>query len=263
MGDAKRPVVGTLDIETSPLQGHVFGLFDQNIGLSQVGQEWAILSFCWKPLGGGKRNYVYHDNSQSASPLDDRELCQKLWDILNEADFVIAQNGVGFDLKKISARMLMHGMRPFSPVRVLDTLIMARRIARFTSNKLEWLSRYLSSTPKDRHAEFPGAELQIECMRGNPRAWACNKRYNIKDVLATEDVYLRLAPWDRQHPNFGTYLDTTEPVCKVCLSSNVVEDGLHYTNVSSYKRYRCSKCGAFSRGQKMQTPKEKRERTLR
>lgn len=194
------PKIGTIDIETAPIEGRTWGLFDQTIGLNQIVQEWAILSFCFIPLRGRAKDVIYVDTSNKEDPRNDYELCAKLWEILHEYDMLITQNGKRFDLKKIRARLILHGFPPPSPVRVIDTLLMARQVAAFTSNKLEWLSEWLTNTKKSAHNQFPGFLLWSECLAGNPRAWAAMKKYNIRDVISTAKVYLRLRPWISGHP---------------------------------------------------------------
>jgi hypothetical protein len=254
--------IGTIDIETAPLEGHVWGLFDQNVGLNQIKTEWSILSYCFKPLGGSKRSLVYEDNSTASDPRDDRKLLDGLWSILHEYDFLVAQNGKRFDMRKIRARMVLAGMRPPSPVKVLDTMLMARQVGAFTSNKLEWLSQYLSTVPKSKHKEFPGFELWAECLKGNPRAWASMRKYNIPDVLSTEEVYLKLRPWVEGHPNVAVY-DTNEGMqCPRCGSNQLNPDGFSYTNVGKYNRYHCVACDGWSRDRYTVNSKIKRKGLL-
>lgn len=236
------------DIETAPIVGNTWGLWDQTIGLNQIEQEWAILSFAAKPLGGSKRQTIYVDTFDKADKRDDFDLCTKLHALLDEYDFVIAQNGKRFDLRKIRARLIMHGFQPHSPVKVIDTLLMAKQVAAFTSNKLEWLSEHLTNTPKEKHKNFPGFELWREFLRGNPKARTAMRKYNIRDIDALEQVYLKLRPWVNDHPNVNVYHDDNAEVrCKVCSSPNVEKRGYAYTNVGQYHRYRCSDCGAWSR----------------
>ena len=241
------PKIGTIDIETAPIEGRTWGLFDQTIGLNQIVQEWAILSFCFIPLHGTAKDVVYVDTSNKEDPREDYELCAKLWEILHEYDMLIAQNGKRFDMKKIRARLILHGFPPPSPTRVIDTMLMARQVAAFTSNKLEWLSEWLTNTKKSTHDQFPGFMLWAECLAGNPRAWAAMKKYNIRDVISTAKVYLRLRPWISGHPNVVAYSEDTTPACPVCASKKLVENGFTYTNVSKYQRYQCGGCGAWSR----------------
>lgn len=241
------PKINTADIETAPVRAHVWGLFDQNVGINQIDTEWSILSVASKPLGGKRKDIVYVDTSDKADPRDDYELCGHLWELLNESDFIVAQNGKRFDLRKIKARLILHGFPPPSPVKVLDTMLMARQVAAFTSNKLEWLSEYLSNVKKSKHKEFPGFELWAECLKGNPAAWRAMKRYNIPDIESCEQVYMRLRPWVVGHPNVAIYNDNEEPACPVCASTKIAREGFSYTNVGKYHRYHCGNCGAWSR----------------
>lgn len=241
------PKIGLIDIETAPIEARVWGLFDQNVGLNQITTEWAIISFCLKPLGGNRKSIVYLDNSAKADPRDDYELCGALWQALHEYDMLIAQNGKRFDMRKIRARLIMHGFPPPSPCKVIDTMLMARQVAAFTSNKLEWLATYLSKIPKSAHKEFPGFELWSECLAGNPRAWAAMRKYNIPDVLSMEEVYLKLRPWVVGHPNVVVYNDDESMACPVCGHKHLKQDGHAHTNVGKYLRYLCGGCGAWSR----------------
>lgn len=256
------PRIGLIDIETAPIEAHVWGLFDQNVGLNQIKAEWAVLSFCYMPLNGSKKDIEYADNSERADPRDDYLLCARLWEILHENDFLIAQNGKRFDLRKIRARLIMHGFPPPSPVKVIDTMLMARSVAAFTSNKLEWLSTYLADQQKSKHKDFPGFELWKECLAGNPKAWRSMKRYNIPDVTSMRDVYLRLRPWVSNHPNLAVYTDDNTLACPVCGSPDVEESGFTFTNVGKYQRYLCSGCGAWSRSRYTLNSKEKRKALL-
>jgi hypothetical protein len=122
-------------------------------------------------------------------------------------------------------------------------------VAAFTSNKLEWLATYLSKVPKQKHRDFPGHELWMECMKGNPKAWVAMRKYNIPDILACEQVYLRLRPWAGGHPNIVTYSDDETPACPVCASTKLQQKGFSHTNVGKYPRFQCQapKCGAWSR----------------
>jgi hypothetical protein len=256
------PRIGLIDIETAPIQANVWGLFDQNVGLNQINLEWAIISFCYMPLNGKRSDLIYMDTSAKADPRDDYELCGKLWEIMHENDFLIAQNGKRFDLRKIRARLIMHGFPPPSPVKVLDTMLMARSVAAFTSNKLEWLTTYLSKQQKSKHKDFPGFELWKECLAGNPKAWASMRKYNIPDVTTMKDVYLRLRPWVANHPNLAVYSDDEKLACPVCASHKVEENGYTFTNVGKYQRYLCAACGAWSRSRYTLNSKDKRKALL-
>lgn len=254
-----QPKIGLIDIETAPIDASVWALFDQNVGLNQINCEWSILSYTLKPLGGPRKSIVYSDTQ--GDPRNDRAICHELWHIMHDYDFLIAQNGKRFDMRKIRARLIMHGMQPHAPVACIDTMLMARQVASFTSNKLEWLSTYFSSVQKRKHKDFPGFELWRECLADNPKAWRSMRLYNIDDVVSMEEVYLKLRPWVSGHPNVAVFNDTEELACPRCGSHDVVHDGFKHTSVSKYKRYRCNSCGGWSHDRYTVNSKAKR-RTL-
>ena len=238
------PRVLLIDIETSPITGYVWGLFKQNVGLNQIKAEWNILSFCAKWLG--EPEIIYDDVRDH--PADDSTLLQQLWDLLNEADLVICQNGKRFDVPKIQARLIMAGYLPPSPFKVVDTMLMAKQQFGFTSKKLEWMTTYLTETKKDKHAKFPGFELWSECLKGNPDAWDEMREYNIPDVTSMEELYLKLRPWYVGHPNVAIYCNSEQAACPKCGSHDVQQDGWTYTQSGKYERYHCGNCGGWSRG---------------
>lgn len=254
----------TFDVETSPVEAYVWGLWDQNIPIDFVKTDWTILSWAAKWLG--KREVIYQDagGRGTAKVRDDKPILQGIRDLLDEADIVVAQNGRRFDVKKVNARLIEHGIAPPSPYRVVDTLLVAKKYFAFTSQKLAWTSQRLTDTPKDKHKKFPGFELWQECLKDNPIAWAEMKKYNIKDVIATEKVYLKLRPWIEQHPNLGVYDESERPVCPKCGSDKVVRGGQRVSikQQGTYNRYVCKGCGGWSRGKVMQLPLGKRRSLL-
>lgn len=249
-----RPRVLLLDIETAPITAYVWSLWKQNVGLNQIKEEWNILSFCAKWLGEPK---IIYDDARH-DPSDDSHLVKQLWDLLDEADIVIAQNGKRFDVPKIQARFLLQGYYPPSPFKVIDTMLMARQQFGFTSNRLEWLTDKLCSTKKSKHNEFPGFELWAECLKGNMDAWDAMRDYNIPDVTSMEELYLILRPWYVGHPNVAIYNDNDVPACPKCGSENIKQKGWTYTQAGKYERMHCSSCKGWSRGRYTKNTMEQR-----
>jgi hypothetical protein len=239
----------TLDIETAPLQSYHWGMWQQNINLSSIQDEWTILSFSAKWLHEPAKKIIYRDTGGRGPDKvrDDLDLLKDLWDILNEADIVITQNGISFDIKKINSRMLMNNFPPYSPIKTIDTKVVAKKHFSFTSNKLQWMSEHLTRTKKSEHKSFPGFELWSECLKDNPRAWAEMKKYNCIDTLSTEELYLKMRPWIEGHPSISNYSDKETIACPKCDSNNVVLRGYCTTQTGKYKRYVCKDCGGWSR----------------
>lgn len=239
------PRIAVLDIETSPIQSRHWSLWQQNISLSQIMDEWTVLSFCNKWLG--EKAIEYKDTAGRDDIRDDSELLARLWEILDEADFVVAQNGKKFDLKKIKARMVMAGLPPFSPIIVIDTLLIAKAEFGFTSNKLEWMTQHLTKAKKLKHKAFPGFDLWNACLDDDPKAWAEMKKYNIMDVVSLEELYLVLRGWATGHPNVAAFFPGEEARCPKCGSTKLTEKGRAHTQVGEYKRFLCGGCGGYSR----------------
>ena len=256
------PRIATLDIETTPILAYVWGLFKQFVGLNQIVADWSILSFSYKWLGE-KRVTHYNTGGRGVKNVrDDSQLLKLLWKVLDEADIIVAQNGVKFDVKKINARFIESGMPPPTPYKVIDTLLEAKKIAAFTSNRLAWLSEILTDVPKSEHKKFPGIELWTESLADNPLAWAEMKKYNNIDVVATEQVYLKLRPYIIGHPNVATYNDDTAIQCPKCGSKKVQMRGKALTQTGEYKRFKCGGCGGWARSRYTSNTAEKRAALL-
>ena len=251
-----------LDIETAPILGNVWSIWQQNVGLNQIERDWYILSFGAKWLGEDR--VIYHDQQRAKDIEDDSALLRKLWKLLDEADIVVAHNGKSFDLKKINARMVLAGMQPYSPVKVVDTLIVAKARFKFTSNKLEYLADKLNTKYKKLpHSKFPGFALWKAVMSGNKEAWAEMRLYNEHDVLSLEELYLILRPWDGRHPNVDVYDDEHEgEACPNCGGYHLQKRGFFRTNIGKYQRYRCNDCGSWPHGRTPINTKAKRKGLL-
>jgi len=240
-----------IDIETAPKIAYVWKFWQENISAKQVKQHGHIMSFAAKWLGDGE--IIYQENRKE----DDRLIVSRLCELLDQADFAVAHNGEKFDFKQIRARAVVHGLKPPSPFKIIDTYKIAKKEFGFPSNSLEYLTGVLGcKVKKDGHAKFPGFELWLECLRGNDAAWAEMKDYNIKDVIALEELYLKLRPWYTAHPSLAVFSEETEkPVCPKCGKTHMQYRGYAYTNTGKYHRLQCQDCGGWSRTRYTLLPK--------
>jgi DNA polymerase elongation subunit (family B) len=230
------PKILIIDIETAPMEVFAWGLYDQNIALNQIKKDWSILSWAAKWLGDKK--VIQEDIEQ----YNEQHILLKLRNLLDEADIVIGQNSKQFDVKKINARLLHYGIRPPSSYQQIDTKLVAKKYFAFTSNSLEYMSdKFNKKFKKLKHKKFPGMELWTECLKGNKKAWKAMREYNIFDVLATEELYKKLQPWDKSI-NFNVYYGKDSAIC-ACGSEEFSKNGYAYTANGKYQRYECKKCG--------------------
>jgi uncharacterized protein YprB with RNaseH-like and TPR domain len=248
------PKVLFLDIETAPMLGYVWSLWDNNVGLNQLESDWYVLAWAAKWLGSKK--IIYMDQRDSKDIEDDKKILKELWKLIDEADILVTHNGKQFDEKKINSRFILHGFKPPSSYKHIDTCELAKRKFGFTSNKLEYLSCKLCKNKKGSHKRYPGFDLWKACLKGDNKAWAEMKKYNKLDVITLEQLYDKLIPWDSTI-NFNLYNESEENVCK-CGCTEFAKNGYAYTQVSKFQRYKCKQCGAEVRGRVNLFSKEKR-----
>ena len=139
-----------LDIETAPNIAYVWGAWKQNVGQKQWVQKGHIMSIAWKWLNDDGIYYI--ENRKS----NDKKLVTKVYELLDEADIVVAHNGQKFDLPVIIGRGVVHGLKPPSPYYVVDTLLTARKELRLVANSLANLCEELDLPRKDDHKKYPG-----------------------------------------------------------------------------------------------------------
>jgi hypothetical protein len=246
--------IATADIETSPLESYTWGLWDQNIGLEQIKVDWSILAYCFKWLDDPKPIYADTGGRGAEKVRDDSCLLMGLWQLLDDCDILVVQNGARFDVPKINSRLFAGGYSPYSPIRIIDTLTVNKRYFGHTSNKLAWVSKYTDQQKLD-HRKYPGFELWKACLADDPKAWREMRRYNIADVVSTEQLYLKQRPWITNHPNLNVYRETVSD-CPKCGSHSMQRRGIAVTNTGKYSRYQCMGCGGWSRGKTKITQSE-------
>lgn len=253
-----KPKVLIFDIETAPMLGYVWGLWDNNVALNQVYSDWHIISWSAKWLGDSPSKIIYQDQRKAKTIEDDSNLLKGIWKLLDEADIVITQNGKNFDQKKLQARFVLSGMKPPSSYKHIDTFVIAKKHFAFTSNKLEYMSDKLCIKYKKlKTKQYQGFDLWKACLRGDLRAWKEMEKYNKHDVLALEELYTKLIPWDSSI-NFDVYDDSVVTTCPCGSNAELIKYGFAYTSVSKFQRYQCTKCGAETRGRKNLFSKDKK-----
>jgi len=250
-----------LDIETAPIKAYVWGLFKQNVGLNMIDRDSYMLS--WSAMWLGDKEVMSDSlpehKSYVFSASNDRHIVESVWRLLDEADIVVAHNGKGFDIPKINARFLQHGIAPPSPYKIVDTLKTARSAFKLTSNKLDYLAQYLGVGKK---MSTGGFELWEGCMNSDPKSWKKMVKYNKRDVLILEKVYKKLRPWIRPHPNLALYDDKIGRVCPTCGGHHIQKRGNYMTTTGRYQRYQCMNCMTWSRERTHNQTPEKRKALL-
>lgn len=244
-----------IDIETSPNVADVWGLFNQNVGLSQLRESQRIIGVGYRWRGGGKAKWV-GEYDRETGLLSNRigmlKLVHRLYD---EADVVVTYNGDSFDHKHLNAEWVVEGMPPPSPVQSLDLFKVVKKNFRFPSKKLAYVADRLVGDTKIangghvlwRHCLDP--DVDAERRR---RAWGLMSRYCRQDVDLLEPLHDVLEPWLSGSVNFALLNGpSAELGCPKCGSRELVKRGFAYSATRAYQRYRCKGCKGWSKGSKM------------
>lgn len=232
-----------IDIETSPTEAFVWGLWKQNVAINQIIEDYYILSYSCKWL---LESDIYSSvlTPQEAIMKDDSRLVNELWKFLDSADIIIAYNGIYFDVKVMNTRFLLYGLKPTSTYQVIDPLVICKNQFRFISNKLDYVLHYMGLEGKRKHEGF---EMWSKCIHGDADALREIELYNRADVTGLEDLYMLLRPWIKPHPNIGLFIDDKVTVCPTCGSSKLSFNGYYHTPMNRYEEFRCEDCGAIGR----------------
>lgn len=238
----KKPRILLVDLETSPILGWAWDGWETT--LLEIEQDSRILCFSYKWLGDKKVQNVsiwQFKKKLNRFNLDDWPVVEKLWNLFNEADVIVAQNGNKFDIKVANTRFLYHGLTPPSEHKDVDTLVIARRYFKMSFNSLDHLCRFLKIPRK---ADPGSKKTWFDCMDGKAEAWHRMISYNNKDVVCLDGVYNRMKGWYKAHPNLT--LLTRNFTCPTCTSRNLKKDGFRFNRTGKYQRWVCRDCGAWA-----------------
>lgn len=232
------------DTETAANKAYVWGKYQQDV--IAYDQEWYMLCFSYKWLGEKKTNVVSLPDfpGYQKDLSNDKKLVTSLWNLLNEADIAIGHNSAKFDHRKANARFAFHGLPPHSPVRIIDTLQIARRHFAFNCNRLDSLGELLGLGRKVPHKGF---DLWKGCMSGDTASWKTMVKYAKGDVDLLEKIYLRLRPYSEDSVHVGLFEENPLGKCPCCGSANLIKRGYRVASTRVYKQYVCKDCGRWSR----------------
>ncbi len=239
----QEPKILTFDIETTPIEAYTWGpKWETN--LIQVQEESRILSYSAKWLNGkhitkGWPNYKGYKKGVK----DDKAIVRDIWELFNELDILIVQNGQAFDVKTMNSRFLFHKLTPPSSYKVVDTKREAKKYLRLPSYSLNDMCFYFGIGRKEEHEGFP---LWTKCMAGEKAAWKRMLRYNKKDVAITEKLYLVIRPFMSSHPNVNMY-KKPGMFCPKCGTDKLNWEGWHRNKTTKYHSFSCKDCGSWGR----------------
>ena len=247
------PEILLWDVETSKMliEGATYSLrqFSKRLPSEWIKRPVWMHCAAWKWFGKeaiGSTSVLKDKERFKADYSDDYHVVKTLYNLMLDADIIVAHNGDNFDTKILNARLLYHGFNPLPKILSIDTLKLARRRFRIESNQLRYLARYLGVAQKD---ESPKWDLVAH---GCPEEIKNSERYCRQDIRALEGVYKKLAPWNESAPNMNAFHAQDHDVCSKpeCGHWDLEHRGYRTTKAGKYKRYQCKACGGWSQGKK-------------
>jgi hypothetical protein len=250
------------DIETAPMLNWNWSRWKDFVPSAMVEQEGFILTWSAKWLNDTK---IYNDwigryrtpSIQFYTQEDEREVVMSAHKMIDEADVIIGHNIDKFDVKKFNTSCVALGLKPPSPYRTIDTLKVAKKHFKFSSNRLDDLGEFLGC---GRKVETGGFRLWRQCMEGDLNAFDKMVKYCDGDILLNEEVYHRLLPFISNHPNVAIFGEHDGKVCTRCGS-----DDLHWTGdqmatkVALYNKFYCGNCFGWGADRANSLPKSERQ----
>lgn len=109
------------DEEVSPMLSWTYGIYQTNV--IKVERQSHMFCFSYKWLEDKEVKIVSQIDFPARykkSRNDDYDVVRELWNLLDQADIVIAHNARGFDVKVAMGRFLVHGFPPPSPFVVVE-----------------------------------------------------------------------------------------------------------------------------------------------
>jgi hypothetical protein len=236
--EAKNIRILTLDIEWRPMVSYHWGLWDQNISMGQIIDDGGLLCFAAKWMGS-KEILFYSENDGH------QVMVQAAHDLLTEADILVTYNGDKYDIKKLNGEFMLAKMSPPKPFKSIDVMKSNKGRFDLPSRKLDFLAQRTGVGAKTVHTGFA---LWVDCIAGDPKAWALMEKYNRQDVKVTEGCYLRILPWMTNTPHLGMYTQG-QFSCPYCASTKLKRhvDPTH-TLVQAYTLFECTNCHGWVRG---------------
>lgn len=170
---------------------------------------------------------------------NDKKLVKDFMKVYSTADLTIAYNGVLFDRPWLLAKVLEHKL-PIPPsIPMQDPYFTAKSNMRLSRKSLANIISHLDLDTKKTPVE---GKIWKKAATGNKRSIQYIIDHCEADVIALEEVYLRLRPLMRTHFRLSADLGQ----CRYCESTKLQSRGKQITKLkAAQRRVQCTSCGAW------------------
>lgn len=196
------PKTDKRDLLASPLRVAVLDIETTGLDAS-FGRVLCGVSMFWSPDETRVRRADEYDHWNTGRRSSDKALVEAILLDVEEADIVVAHNGTAFDVPFLRTRALIHGLQPVHPKKILDPVMLARRVFRFHRNSLEAISNVLG-TPDMKTRLLPRV-WTAAMFDGDVAALDDIVEHCIADVRVLAEVARKMAPYIKQLDSIGSW----------------------------------------------------------
>lgn len=190
-GSFLNPVrVAVLDIETSGLNAG-FGV---------------VLCAVVKLYGPDERKIFRADEYEpwkTGQRANDAPLLRDILSCLEDADIIIAHNGLKFDLPFLRTRAVIHGLPPVNFQKIIDPVQLARQHFRFAGNSLDSISKTIGT--QEKKTPLSPEVWQRATLNGDADAMETIVTHCVADVDVLEEICWKLRGYIRTIDRAGSF----------------------------------------------------------
>lgn len=189
------PKILYLDIETALMRVDLFSLYIPGKYISWKAIEKRSYIICWSAAWVTDKPPLIRSGcvtQREARQGRDKRCLKDLWELMDNADYIVGHNSNKFDLKKINTRFLLNRLSAPLQYGQIDTLALARKHFAADSNALEHWSLLLGGKPKD---DMRMEDWKRICLTGDNATLRRMTRYNRGDVREGIKVFKEFRTW--------------------------------------------------------------------
>jgi len=235
------PRVLFIDIETAPIVAYVWSNWQTNVIATK--EDWYVLSVQHKY----QHESAVHFERKTKAKGNDKSVVKHAWNLLDDADVVVAHNGDRFDLPKLNARFLYYGFGLPSPFIPIDTKKEFKRHTGLASYSLKEIARYYELETKLSNSGF---DLWLGCMANEEWAWIEMEEYGNQDIVVLEAVFDKIQPAMNFPGRAGNRFNAQQwygaYTCTNCGSKDTKVRKEYRTKAGKKRAVQCQECQGWS-----------------
>lgn len=239
------PKILYFDIETTIAVFAGFSLGKQHVNHTQVLKRPQVMCISWAWNDKPVQHATFDLKKYNLGAKDDDadlELLKVFSQEFAQADLVVGQNSVFFDLSTITSRLIKYKLPPLPQVLHDDTYLQTKKTVKHLSHKLDDVGDFLGYGRKADHGN--GMDWWIQVAQGNEKILQKMVKYCDEDVRKLRKIYKHQLPYVKSKLNLSAYQDGK--LCcpsPTCGSTDLVKNGYRRTTAGKFQRYVCNSCG--------------------